>query len=831
MGKVIMEEDKALESIQSEIWKVWDVFRAENIRIDDYYVGLLFLSLKRNNLLPNETPSSCVEFYIRLRLSIKNSNNEAHQQYLPIISAFESTIRNFGYRGLTEVIQTFNELNTDLLAEKFSEIFDHVLYRISSSQGRHGGEVIQPIELTKFLINLADLPDHASIFNPFAGLASFGVFLNRHQHYFGQELNPITWSIGQLRIFAYDRAESSQFVCVDSVENWPNPDELFDLIISHPPFINFSFAGRNNSSNKLPERHRSYESFLIDQGIQLLNRNGKLIAILPQGFLFRGDQEKLRKNLVNDDLLDTIISLPGGVLSNTGIPIIILVISRQKTNPNLIRLIDASNLIIKSSRLEKVVDYTFLKKLIDSPLENSDNIRIVSREEIAENEFNLTVPRYFQKNIDGVKLKNLLGDPLKGRRVNHLTEGKLVRIKDLKDDKVEFNLEVSKLESIDLRHPQIRQINESCLLLATRWRTLKPTWFEYQNDPIFFRFGDIQAFPVKEDLVDISFLINELQAEYVQEQVAAFRVGSTIPYIRIEDLLEVVVKIPSLEAQNSLDLQRAKFEGVKEEALKAKEKEADFLEQLKESIEKQSRDFHSLKHTIRQYLSPLKSNVSGTRKFLKNNEGNAITLDMIYSKNLNQTLDEHLLSIGGIIDSINILLLGHEIKSFKNGKSDLIELIQNCQRKFKQEEIFTFTEPEIDEESLQDSDGNFIRPIIGLSEDQFESLFSNIIDNAKNHGFKGKRSGNLIKVGIKYEDRFLILTISNTGHPFEKGFTKKHLTTLGEKTIDSLGTGIGGAEINKIVDSAGGSFDIYSDPEAELYKVSYIFKFPFLIEE
>src|SRR5690606_22316028 len=119
------------------------------------------------------------------------------------------------------------------------------------------------------------------------------------------------------------------------------------------------------------------------------------------------------------------------------------------------------------------------------------------------------------------------------------------------------------------------------------------------------------------------------------------------------------------------------------------------------------------------------SNVSGTRKFLRKNEGKAISLNMIYSKNLNQTLNQHLFSIEEIIDSINKLLLQNEQKQLNTGSSDLIELIQSCQRKFKQEDIFFFTEPEIDEESLKDNEGNTIKPILGLSEDQFEALFSN----------------------------------------------------------------------------------------------------------
>src|SRR5690606_10051139 len=85
---------------------------------------------------------------------------------------------------------------------------------------------------------------------------------------------------------------------------------------------------------------RSIEQFLIEKGLQSLTAEGKLIALLPQGFLVRGGYEKyLREHLVNKDLIDTIISLPGGLLLNTAIPLAILVINKVKKMPGKVRLI------------------------------------------------------------------------------------------------------------------------------------------------------------------------------------------------------------------------------------------------------------------------------------------------------------------------------------------------------------------------------------------------------------------------------------------------------------------------------------------------------------
>ena len=86
------------------------------------------------------------------------------------------------------------------------------------------------------MCGLADLKKDAKVFNPFAGLASFGVYLDQGQDYFGQELNQKTWALGALRLMAYEWPGSSKYVCDDSILHWPYESEKFDLILSSPPF-------------------------------------------------------------------------------------------------------------------------------------------------------------------------------------------------------------------------------------------------------------------------------------------------------------------------------------------------------------------------------------------------------------------------------------------------------------------------------------------------------------------------------------------------------------------------------------------------------------------
>ena len=81
-----------------------------------------------------------------------------------------------------------------------------------------------------------EIKKDARVFNPFAGLAAFGVAFSDDFFYYGQEFNKKTWALGTLRLLAYNRYQNSKFNCEDSLSEWPSDSEKFDLIFSNPPF-------------------------------------------------------------------------------------------------------------------------------------------------------------------------------------------------------------------------------------------------------------------------------------------------------------------------------------------------------------------------------------------------------------------------------------------------------------------------------------------------------------------------------------------------------------------------------------------------------------------
>jgi len=810
----IIEDKNIFGNLKSKIWMLFDILKSENsvYSSQNYYIILYFISAFKDNIISTDFIDDNQYIKERLIEKLRNTNNE----YYEITFYFKSYIEQLSDNGIRNIILTISEIDKKVLTEHFSEIFDSVLFQISKLQGRSSDLLIQSKELINLMISLADLQENSIVYNPFSGLASFGIQLNKNSLYIGQEINSITWAVGYLRLMANSKNINTRYTCEDSISHFSLNNEKYDLIISTPP-IGMRLGKRNI---EFESNINSIDQFLIEKGIKTLKQNGKLITLLSTSFLYRGTQEKnLREYLVEMDLIDTIIALPNGLMDYTSIPLIVLVLNKAKELPGKVKMIDAKSFVTEKSNREKKLDDKSLINFINSKINDDSIIKVVDNAQIYYNDFNLSVARYFKKEIQGVMLGDII-ETIRGQRRDLPEKGKLIRISDLKNDNLDFRLKLAFIDKVDLNKPDIQCISESCLLVTNRMKTLKPTYFDYEDESIYVN-SNVLPLKIKDSRVDIAYLINELQAEYVQEQIDSLITGAVIPFIRREDLMNIIIKLPSQEEQ------LAKVEGVKQAFVKAKEEELKLQKEILGVKEDSFNEYASMKHTFRQFLGALKSNVSGTRKFIHKKNGQIISLDDIYSEKLNQSLRDHLISVEETITSLSKLLeldryasLGSQVETL-----NLIDLVKNAHHRFEQDTFkFDF---KFDEVSFSEND-SILEPLIEMDKEDFFMLFSNIVSNAINHGFKDK-NGNRILSKIRYDSNTenCVLEVSNNGIPMPEKFTFKHLTTRGEKTTDSKGTGIGGADIKNIVNTYNGSFDLINDIESP-FPVTYRISFPII---
>lgn len=812
MKEIKLEDIIPIKAVEQRIWTIFDILRSESISSEEYHVVLFLLSLYKDGIISKDILSNHVDVHENLIRSIHDTKKKATKQYLSIYQSFESALSRISSKGLIAIIQAMSNVDKKVLSENFSDIFDIVLYRISQSQGRYGGELIQPLELTRFICTLANLPEKTRVFNPFAGLASFGVYLDQGQDYLGQEINRKTWALGALRIMAYERPGTSQYVCDDSILNWPDQSEKFDLIIANPPYG----MRLNQQYSDIEPSIRTVEQFLIEKGVNSLNANGKLIALLPQGFLFRGmNERRLREQLIEEDLIDTIISFPGGLLLNTGMPLVVLVIDKDKKLHGKVRFIDANNFVESKSSGEKVLNDYGLNGVVHGSNKKLDVVRIIDNSQIREFDYNLNVPRYFQKQIEGIKLKEIV-EFVRGRRSGLPDEGKMIRIRDLKDDKLDFKLDLSNIEETEFSRPHLRLIDESCLLLATRWKTLKPTFFEFAGEPIFLN-PDILSFKINEQLADTAYLINEFHADYIQEQLASYRQGAIIPMIRRDDLLEVVLKLPSLEEQ------RAKVQGIVElsDKIKILQRERNALAHGRAS--RQFNEFASLKHTLGRPRQNILDWTDNLLNFLSvKREGfdvlNKSFFDF-YETDILSVLREIKRDVNFITDVLEKGENGFVVEEFDKtiiSLSDINSLINELSSNgfnFKIKKLLLKGE-KLKTRGIQ---GNNIL---------LKTLIDNLLTNAHKYGFEKKAIGNEVVFELKEVDDFLSIEIRNNGKPFPKNFDREKFITKYSTADANSGGGLGGYDIHRIASE-------FKNPDWELnldmdpiYPVKFKFQFP-----
>lgn len=809
-----------VDVIAFKVFGVFHAFRSNsklnNIE-DSVQIVLLLVSLHKDGVI-NENSFTNDFSVSKLKTLILDSSlkSETKETYLNIIEALNESLSILFSEPFNYFSFLLFQIERKMLENDFSKLFDGLLFKLYDALGKVYGQFLLPKEISRLMFNLANVKSNSSIYNPFAGPASFGVLCDIDNRYIGQEISVNTQITGMLRLLAADANSSKQIVSGDSINNWNPTNEKFDLIISSPPF---NMKLPSNVSGKWGTI-KNIESFVIENSLNDLKENGRLIVLVPENYLSSGGQNgNLRYHLIEQDLIESIVSLPIGVLTNANIKTSILVINKQKENKGFINFIDTENFISKNVKTKTLDDV----KLLDAINSNSNAnfVKKVSLEEVISNDRILESQRYFLEKIEGKKLIDF-SEKIRGVRINPEGLIKIIKIKDLKNDNLNFDLDINAIES-NLSNRPVFKIEESCLLLSKVGNTLKPTYFKYNNEPIFIS-DEIIALKVDSKIVDLEYLVNEFYTESVQNQLKAFFSGAALMRIRETDLFSIKFNIPRIAEQ------KAKIQGVKEAFIQNKKKELAYQQELLGLKDESFREFASIKHTFRQYLNALQSNVAGTGKFILKNEGQNITLDMIYSKNLNKTLGQHLMSLEGTIQSMSKLLSSFENEQNieVNEKNDLLQLVTEAQNRFKNSDKFKFEKVYFDKESFTMFDDTVLNALVSISEDDFYIIFSNIISNAMDHGFKDDTKKYIIKTSISYNDKekSCVLEISNNGAPIAKGFTLKHLTTRGEKTTDSSGTGMGGADIKNILANYGGTLDVLN-LENDLFPVTYIINLPY----
>lgn len=797
-------EEISIDFLESVVFEALDLLRGE-INTSDHTVILYLLQLKRDGYLSSTWSQNNVEHLpVLLSWKISQSRKTSSRLLEELGLKFFPIIFSVPRQLFFQVVCLIQSLDDETLDLNYSELFESILGKLARTDRRSASQYFELKELSELLVKIADIKVGTSVFDPFAGTSSLPIFMQEGVKYLGQEISQELWAIGQLRLLAHGRQDDFKYENVDSILFWGKPSDHWDVILATPPFG--KRVDRSENPNFGPIL--SIESFVIGKSLDSLSETGKLVLLTPSIFLSSPSDYRLRKFLVENDLLEMVISFQGGIFHNSPSPFSVIVINKVKRRPFEVAFVAGEEFVSSVNKREKRINVDDLSRLVLQQQPES-SVVFVSQTEISSFDYNLNGNRYSLREIikaidDGEPLGRLIS-PLQLPRNRENIAGKFVRIRDLKEDKIDFQLRIEDVGTHEVPAHGFK-LNQSALLIATRWKTLKPTYFKYEDEPIFVS-QDILCCVINEDEVDLSYLVKELHASYVLDQIEKLRSGSTIPFISKDDLKKVLIHLPAKE------IQKAQVQGAREFLIAEKQKELQQLQRL-HGLENEIYDQNSfLRHSISGSLKSIRSSFKSVKAILEDQVVPAIDDAMSLKTSTSRlTLKKHLeileRDINKVSQAVKNRFADERYESYSMGPLDLYTFIDNYISELRSRENlifrveFIYCGERIKAEGDQQNSPIFINGNAEL----LTILFDNLVENAEKHGFENMyRAGNALEIWVMQNyDSSVTLNFANTGKRLPRNFTLEMYVRKGSKSGPHAGDGRGGSIVNSIMKKHGG---------------------------
>ena len=326
-------------------------------------------------------------------------------------------------RRLKNLLEDFAKPALDLRPSRVTEdiigeCYIYLISRFASDAGKKAGEFYTPRAVSRLLAKIAAPEPGHTICDPACGSGSLLIQASQEvgsENFalYGQEVNGATWALARMNMFLHAR-DAARIEWCDTL-NSPalvEGDHLmrFDVVVANPPFSLDKWGAEDAASDQykrfwrgIPPKSKGDYAFITHMIETAKRQSGRVAVIAPHGVLFRGGAEgRIRKVLIEENLLDAVVGLPANLFTTTGIPVAILVFdrSREQGGENEDRrdvlFIDASK-DFTPRKTQNVMDETHIGKVLETyrtRAEVEKYSRLATPEEIAENSYNLNIPRY-----------------------------------------------------------------------------------------------------------------------------------------------------------------------------------------------------------------------------------------------------------------------------------------------------------------------------------------------------------------------------------------------------------------------------------------------------
>ena len=685
-------------------------------------------------------------------------------------------------------------------------------------------EYFQPKEVTDFILKVAKIPEGVTVYNPFSGVASYGVSLPCNQ-VIGEELNEITWAIAQIRIFA--TGTNTNIFLGDSFQSMEETSK-YEAIVTSPCYL----------------RESGHEVHDIVNGLyNKLSEKGKLVCLVPVSYLYSKTKaiQASRERLIKEHAIQAVITLPSNIFPGAAINQAVLVLSKDQTT-EFILMGDATKYTHFAKSVYRMTTFKweqFLQDLEEKMEEYYARGRDIDNSTIAVpisyTDIYLTdlLPsRYLVASVkDGIHLSELAEEipslPVGSYTLEcFITSSSIpasmhrkpyAPTKDLNEEKIATAKTMVKIQG-------------DAVVVALGSSGIRTAYMENTNIVAGYPNGFV-FFLKPKDGVSAKYLAAMLSFKVVADQLKAQATGGTTPRLDQLDLTRILVpRHDSIE-----ECERVVTEVISSEM-------SELESELQETLSRQRREVRSTRHAMIQTLSALSSNWEQLKMFTDIKGGKIDFADTIGKINP-IGVKELMGTIGYAISTLERQVESMRFERMDWGKDIAINpyefinsyIYQHSTPSVRMNNVgndnqasFPKYEEETKESGTEHTSAAFIfhAPVRLI-----ERIFNNIVSNAMAHGFnKDITHENEIRFDWESNEGNIVITIANNGSPLKDGVTGEDVlmsgfsTALNENASDgTLHSGQGGFEIKSLMEGLG-SVEVISQPDSEfpvIYKLTF----------
>lgn len=410
------DEDERIKLIKDDTIKAKGYF---------IYPSQLFVNIAKTANTNENLNTDLAEIFSKIESSANGYPSE--EEIKGLFADFDTTSNRLGNtvidknKRLAAVIKGVEEINfgkfEDNQIDLFGDAYEFLISNYAANAGKSGGEFFTPQSVSKLIAKLAihGQDNINKIYDPAAGSGSLLLQAKKQfdQHiiedgFYGQEINHTTYNLARMNMFLHNVNYDKFDIALGDTLIDPKHDNFkpFDAIVSNPPYsVKWIGSGdptlindeRYAPASVLAPKSKADFAFIL-HSLSYLSAKGRAAIVCFPGIFYRGGAEqKIRKYLVDNNFVETVISLAPNLFYGTSIAVNIMVLSKHKADTKT-QFIDASEFFKKETN-NNVLTEEHIEEILKMFAEKEDIKHVtksIDNDKIAENDYNLSVSSYVE---------------------------------------------------------------------------------------------------------------------------------------------------------------------------------------------------------------------------------------------------------------------------------------------------------------------------------------------------------------------------------------------------------------------------------------------------